>query len=170
MASSLDVIKQILVNEMSLPKTRVWAYNMNNDLPKDNKLFIILSYGDRSPYSNNIKYQATDDGLNEIQTMNVAEDILISLLSKGTEARDRAYEVQMALNSTFSQQLQAKNKIYISKTGDVRDASFLEATSRINRFDVKCRVLKAYDKIKAVEYYDKFPNGAEFEAEYHIEP
>lgn len=170
MASSLDVIKQILVNEMELPKKRIWAYNADVDIPKDTKLFIILSFGQRSPYSNNIRYQDTVDGLNEIQTMNVSEEIIISLLSKSTEARDRAYEVQMALNSTFSQQLQAKNRLFISRTGDVHDASFLEATSRINRFDVKCDVLKSYDKIKAVEYYDKFPNGAEFEAEYHIEP
>ncbi len=170
MASSLDVIKQILVNEMELPKKRIWAYNADVDIPKDSKLFIILSFGQRSPYSNNIRYQDTVDGLNEIQTMNVSEEIIISLLSKSTEARDRAYEVQMALNSTFSQQLQAKNRLFISRTGDVHDSSFLEATSRINRFDVKCEVLKSYDKIKSVEYYDKFPNGAEFEAEYHIEP
>lgn len=156
MASSLDIIKTILDEEMQMPQGRVWAYNANIDLPKDDKLFIILSYGQRTPISNNIKYVETPNGMNEVQTMNVSEDIIISLLSKNTEARDRAHEPHLALGSTFSRNLQFKEHIHISLLGDVWDASFLEATSRINRFDVKCRVFKAYDKIKAVKYYDKY--------------
>lgn len=156
MASSLDIIKQILDEEMQMPQGRVWAYNANVDLPKDDKLFIILSYGERRPISNNIKYVSTSEGMNEVQTMNVCEDVIISLLSKNTEARDRAHEPHLALGSTFSRNLQFKENIHISLLGDVWDASFLEATSRINRFDIKCRVFKAYDKIKSVDYYDKY--------------
>lgn len=156
MASSLDIIKTILDEEMQMPKGRVWAYNANVDLPKDDKLFIVLSYGERKPISNNIKYVLTPDGMNEVQTMNVCEDVIISLLSKNTEARDRAHEPHLALGSTFSRNLQFKEHIHISLLGEVWDASFLEATSRINRFDVKCRVFKSYDKIKSVDYYDKY--------------
>lgn len=154
--SSLDIIKQILDSEMQMPENRVWAYNANVDIPKDSKLFIILSLWSSTPYSNNIKYRDTKDGVEEAQSMNVTEDVTISLLSKSTAARDRAHEVLMALNSTFSQSLQEKNHMHISNIGDVNDRSFLEATSRINRFDVECRVFRAYSKIKSVDYYDKF--------------
>lgn len=156
MASSLDIIKQILDTEMNMPKNRVWAYNANVDLPKDSKLFIVLSYGARKPISNTIKYKSTNDGMEEVQSINVCEDVIISLLSRNTEARDRAHEVHMAMNSTFSRNLQAKEHIHISILGDVWDASFLEATSRINRFDAKIRIFKSYEKIKSVDYYDKF--------------
>lgn len=156
MASSLDIIKQILDTEMNMPKNRVWAYNANVDLPKDSKLFIVLSYGRRQPISNTIKYKSTNDGMEEVQSINVCEDVIISLLSRNTEARDRAHEVHMAMNSTFSRNLQAKEHIHISILGDVWDASFLEATSRINRFDAKIRIFKSYEKIKSVDYYDKF--------------
>ena len=159
MSSSLDIIKQILDKEMQMPVNRVWAYNQNNDIPTDSKLFIVLHYGKRDVISNNTKYKKTVKGLEEVQMTNVREDIMISLLSKNTEARDRAHEVLMAMNSTYSQYLQEKNHIHISTTGNVFDASFLEGTSRINRFDVKIKLFKSYEKIKSVDYYNKFNFG-----------
>lgn len=154
--SSLDVIKQIIDHEMEMPANRVWAYNQNNDLPQDGNLFIVLHFGKRDVIANNSKIKYKADGADEIQSTNVREDIMISLLSKNNDARDRAHEVLMALNSFYSQDLQAKNKMHISTTGDIYDASFLEGTSRINRFDVKIKVFKSYEKIKAVDYYNKF--------------
>lgn len=154
--NTLDILKTIICSEMQVPKTRVWAYNSNVDLPKDNKLFIVLHYGARTPISNTVRYVETANGVEEHQSMNVCEEIFISVLSQNTEARDRAHEVPMALNSTFSRNLQAKEHVHIAILGDVYDASFLEATSRINRFDVKTKVFKSYDKIKSVDYYDKY--------------
>ena len=170
MANSLEIIKNILVNEMNLPKTRVWAYNADMDLPKDNKLFVILHYGERRPISNNVKYVSTDEGLEEHQSMNIVDDVIISLLSRGTDARERAHEVHMAFRSTYSQQRQAKEHVHISILGDVYDASFLEATSRINRFDCRVRVFNSFDKIKTIDYYDKFPNTSVVEVTTNIEP
>ena len=170
MANSLEIIKNILCEEMNLPKTRVWAYNADVDLPKDSKLFVILHYGERRPISNNVKYVSTDTGLEEHQSMNVAEDVIISLLSRGVDARERAHEVHMAFRSTYSQQRQAKEHVHISLLGDVYDASFLEATSRINRFDCRVRVFNSFDKIKTIDYYDKFPNTSQVEVITKIEP
>ena len=167
--SSLDVIKQILINETDIDKSRIWAYNSNIDLPQDDKLFIILHYGERSPISNTIKYQTTQNGLNEVQSMNIVENVIVSVMSKNNDARDRAPEVVMAMNSTFSRQQQARNKMHISILGEILDNSFLEATARINRFDCMLRVFVSFDKIKTVEYFDKFPNTADFEAEYYFD-
>lgn len=177
MASTLDIIKLILDKEMDMPANRVWAYNQNNDLPTDSKLFIILHFGKRDVISNNIRYKQTAKGLQEVQMMNVREDIMISLMSKNNEARDRAHEALLAMGSTYSQQLQEKNKIHISTTGNVYDASFLEGTSRINRFDTKIKVFKSYEKIKSVDYYDKYnfevwagsPDGSITKETFNIE-
>lgn len=153
---TLAILKNIIDTKMNMSAGRVWAYNADVDLPKDGNLFIVLRMVYRSPIANNIKYVSTDEGLEEHQSMNVAEDIIISLLSQTTEARDRAYEVQMALGSTYSIQQQELNNLHISRIGEVYDASFLEATSRLNRFDVKCRVLRSYDIINSVDYFDTF--------------
>ena len=158
MTSSLDILKQIIDTEMNMPPDRVWAYNANVDLPTDKDLFIVLHYGARTPISNTVRYVETANGMEEHQSMNVCEDVIVSLISQSTEARDRAHEVQMAFNSTFSRNLQMKEHIHISIIGDVYDASFLENTSRINRFDVKTNVFKSYNKSKSVDYYDKYQN------------
>ena len=168
MASTLDFIKQILDHELNMPTGRVWAYNGNQNLPKDRGLFIVLSYRQKTPYSNNTRYVPTDTGLNQVQTSNVAEDILISLISQNTEARDRTHEVTMALSSFYSQQIQEANLFHISTTGAVTDNSFLEGTADITRFDVECRVLRAYEKITPVDYYDKFPRTSKLEPNYLI--
>lgn len=164
--STLDIIKTILDNQMNMPPKRVWAYNGTQDLPQDNGLFIVLSFMARNPYSNNSKYKPTEDGLEEVQSVNMAEDILISLISKNTDARDRAFEVPMALKSSFSQYTQDLNSIHISTIGEVRDSSFLESTSRLNRWDITCRVMRAYEKTQSIDYYDKYPITSQFEPNY----
>lgn len=152
----LDVIKNILCTEMKIPIERVFAYNSNMDLPQDTGLFVILSYGTRNPISNTVKYVETVNGVEEHQALNVCEEVIISLLSQNTDARERINEVSLAFGSTYSRNMQMKEHIHISLLGSVTDASFLEATSRINRFDCKIRVFKSYEKIKPVDYYDKF--------------
>lgn len=156
MNSTLDVIQQILVNQMNIPATRVFAYNSNVDLPKDTELFIPLFYTERKPISNNTKYVSTSNKVEEHQNINMVEDVIISLMSVDTSARDRVQEVFMALKSYYSQNLQAKNKLHISTIGEAYDKSFLEESSMLNRFDIKIRIFRSYEKINIVDYYDKF--------------
>jgi len=172
MTEPISVVRNIIMKELELAPERIWVYNADMPLPKDSGLFCILSLNAQNPFSNNVKYEGSidDDTLNEVQTMNVQSDITVSLLSKDDSARTRAYEVQMALGSTYSQQMQEKNKMHISRIGNVIDASFLEATSRLNRFDVDCIALCAYRKVKSVDYYDKFPIDHILRPETLIEP
>ena len=156
MNSTLDVIKQILDEQMNMPVGRVFAYNSNVDLPKDSELFIPLYYAERSPIANNSKMVTTSKGVEEHQSINMVEDVIIALISRDTSARDRVQEVFLALNSYFSRNLQAKNKLHISWIGEAYDKSFLEATSMLNRFDIKIRIFRSYEKINTVDYYDTF--------------
>lgn len=167
--STLDIIKTILDNQMNMPTGRVFAYNGSQDLPKDRNLFIVLSIAEQTPYSNNIRYKSTNDGLVEIQTQNIAEDIIISCCSVNTEARDRVKEVNWALKSYYGQYQQEKNKIHISQINPVRDKSFLEETTMLNRFDVEIRVIRGYTKETLIDYYDKFPNTSKFEPNIYID-
>lgn len=157
MSNTLDILKDIIDHQLNMPPERVWAYNSDMYLPKDDNLFIVLFMTSQKPYTNNSKYISTITGLAEKQTINIVEEILISLNSINTQARDRAYEIPLALNSVYSQELQILNKMHISPLGDIYDASYLEAASRINRFDCKIRVFRAYEKINNIDYYDKFP-------------
>ena len=93
MNSTLDVIKQILDEQMNMAIGRVFAYNSNVDLPKDSDLFIPLFYSERKPVANNSKMVTTATGVEEHQSINMVEDVVISLMSRGTSARDRVQEV-----------------------------------------------------------------------------
>lgn len=165
---TLDLIKNIIDIEMEMPQGRVWAYNGDQNLPQDNNLFIVLSYMSRTPYSNTSRYESDENGLKENQSISMTEDILISVVSRSVEARERCYEIAMALRSQYSQQIQSKFHFHLSYIGDCVDASFLEASARLNRFDIRCTVFRGYTKSKYVDFYDKFPNTAKFEPEWHI--
>lgn len=164
--STLDILKTIIDKEMAMPAGRVFAYNGSQNLPQDGLLYIVLAFAERTPYANTNRYKPTETGLKEIQTVNVAEDIIISLISKDTSARDRVFEVPMALNSTNSQYIQEVNHVYISTINPVKDNSFLEASAMLNRFDIEIRVIRAYEKEQPIDYYDKFPNTSKFEPDY----
>lgn len=156
MNSTLDVVQQILSNQMDIPASRIFAYNSNVDLPKDTALFIPLFYTERRPIANNSKMVPTSDGLEEHQTINMCEDVIIALMSQDTSARDRVQDAFMALKSNYSQTLQAQNKLHIASIGEAYDKSFLEGSSMLNRFDIKIRIFRSYEKINTVDYYDTF--------------
>lgn len=156
MNSTLDVIKQIIDEQMNMPVGRVFAYNSNVNLPEDSELFIPLYYAERKPIANNSKMVTTAQGVEEYQSINMVEDVIIALISRDTSARDRVQEVFLALNSYYSRNLQAVNKLHISWIGEAYDKSFLEATSMLNRFDIRIRVFRSYEKINNIDYYDTF--------------
>lgn len=156
MNSTLDVIKQIIDEQMNMPVGRVFAYNSNVNLPEDSELFIPLYYAERKPIANNSKMVTTAQGVEEHQSINMVEDVIIALISRDTSARDRVQEVFLALNSYYSRNLQAVNKLHISWIGEAYDKSFLEATSMLNRFDIRIRVFRSYEKINNIDYYDTF--------------
>lgn len=169
--STLDLIKEMLVayKPLNIASDRVWAYNGTQDLPQDNNLFIVLSYRDITPYSNIKRHKQTVNGLQEVLTTNTSEDILISLISKNTQAREAAYKVSNAFKSDTAQYIQEKHSFHISTINPITDSSFLEATARLNRFDITVRVIRAYEDIQDIDYYDKFPNTSEFEPYWLIE-
>lgn len=164
---TLDLLKLILDKEMELPVGRCFAYNTEVDLPKDEELFVVMSLVSKLPYSNITKHRNTENGLEQIQIMNLSEDIIISVVSKNTDARERCHEVLMALNSDYSQFMQEKEHMHISTISEIVDSSFLEATAILNRFDIRVSVIRSYEKVTSVDYYNKFSGSTWVENNYN---
>lgn len=160
----VKIIADIISHEMNLPPERIFIYNDGRTLPKDNDLYIVLYVNRTPPYGSKTEYVETEAGLVEVQTLNFQQTIMASAVSKSTEARQRAYEVQMAVNSTYAQQMQEKYGCHISRIAPVQDLSFLETTSRLNRFDTTIIVLSAIEKRQVVDYYDQFPYESQYES------
>ena len=91
-----DVVEVVKVDKDSIPAGAI-----------EDKSDVVGKYAASNLYTGDFftKAKLTNNG-------NTAEDVLISLLSRNTDARDRAFEIPMALKSAFSQYIQEKNKIH----------------------------------------------------------
>jgi hypothetical protein len=94
----------------------------------------------------------------ETVSANVQESWLVYLFSKSSEARLRIAEVNMALVSTKAQQLQEEYSMkFASTVSNVFDLSHDEGAARLYSFGVRFNTLRAYEKTRVIDYFDKFP-------------
>lgn len=97
---------------------------------------------------------------NERLMINEQRQMQIDIYSKNNEARDRFWEVQACLNSTFAIQLQDKYQFRISKISNSFNTSGLEGGSDINRFSIRFNCLTWQEKISSIDYYNSFRTQA----------
>jgi hypothetical protein len=119
-------------------------------------MFIALQFINSRQIVNNRAFESTNTTAKEIIYTMLEEEYYINIMSKTTEARDRMYEVGIALHSTYSSQLQNANGITIypvQKT--IIDASTLEGGGMYQRYIVPVKLLRSIEKQFEVDYYDK---------------
>lgn len=160
----IKAIADIICHEMQINPDRVYLFNDVRKLPTDKDLFVVLDEQDFAPHGASLDYKEIKGVFTEIQTLNVKKKITISLISKNTDARTRQYEPQMAMNSTYAQQVQEQYGFHVSTTSAVVNRSFLEETARLNRFDTEVMLTTAFEKKQAVDYYDTATYNSIFES------
>lgn len=160
----IKVIADIICHKLNLPTNRVFLFNSINELPKDDGLYVVLQQTEFPPFGVKTEYKEIRGTYTEVQSYMTKCMITVSLVSKNTEARTRRYEANLALNSTYSQQMQEKYGFHIAKCSPVANRSFLEASSRLYRFDTEVTVITAYTKADTVDYYNQFDNAITYEA------
>lgn len=152
----IKAIADILVNQMSIAADRIYLPNSLRALPTDENIFIALDVQTYPPFGMKREYQENKGVYTERQSVMIKQLVTIKVMSKNTDARTECYKVAMALNSTYSQQIQEKYGFHLSVNNNVQNRSFLEATARLNRFDTEVNVITAIKQTQAVDYYDTF--------------
>lgn len=160
----IKIIADILSHELNLGADRIFIYNDGRPLPKDDGLYISLCINEMFPYANNNKQKDINNVYKEKISLNYRQKIIASVVSKDSSARIAAYDASMALNSIYSEQMQEKYGCHIGGVARVTDASFLEETARLNRFDVAINVISWAERIKEIDYYDTGDVDTLFEA------
>lgn len=160
----IKVIADILSNQLNINASRIFLMNSLRELPKDEGAFIVIQETTFPPFGLKKEYKMEKNVYTEVQSYMTKQVVTISLLSKNTEARLQKYDVNLALNSTYSQQMQEKYKFHISAVNPVANRSFLEDTARLYRYDTEATVITAYSKQNAVDYYEKFDDTITIEA------
>lgn len=154
----IDLLCDLIRGQLNLSDDQVWIYNQKRKIPNDDRLYVIVSRISSRPFAVNSTCKDDEAGnFTEFQTINALEVYGISLLSRDESALDRAHEAILALAGTLSQQTQ---ELYNFNIGQLptsfHDTSFLEASANLFRQDIVINSMRAYEKRRVIQYFDKF--------------
>ena len=168
------IIVDIIKHELDLPdnygKTTnndvipsVIIYAQNIKLFNTDKLQITVRTVSQRVWSNR-NYSKTENGIyTEIQDINESRMMQVDVYSRNNDARERFWEVQTALGSVYAQQQMDLYNFKLTKMTTANNISGIDGGSDINRFAITFTALTHQQKVKTVDYYDKFS------AEYYDE-
>jgi len=105
---------------------------------------------------NGTSQQITENILAERQCLNDQRVMQIDIYSRTNDARQRFWEVQAALNSTYCEQLQDKYQFRISRISTANNLSGLDGGSDINRYTIRFNCLSWQEKVTTPDFYGSF--------------
>ncbi len=157
MAEPIKQICKILKNQLSLTDNQIWIYNQKRDIPNDYGIYYVVQYNGQRIIGNTRREKPTNSGLIEYQSLHSLANIALDIFSRSTivrEARDLAI---MALNSTYSQQVQEANGFQIARNSfQVTNASEVEGIAELTRYSITFNVTYMSETTKSIDYFDTF--------------
>lgn len=149
-ATSMDLMRLILINQMALQPERVNVYDEKWVMPNIEDMFLTLEYRNATCISNNSQFINTSASPAstpiEIQTVNMFEKIVVGVFSRTREAIRRKEEVLMAFSSSYAQLMQETWSFKVSRNASIEDLSVLEGNAMLRRFDIEFSVFAWYQK------------------------
>ena len=165
------ILVDIIKHELNLPDNygttsngdvipSVIIYGQNIKLFNTDKLQVTVRTVSQNVWSNRSEFKeivnSTGSSFVEIQDINERRMMQVDVYSRNNDARERFWEVSMALKSTYAQQQMDLYNFKIGTMTNSQNTSGLDGGSDINRFTVTFNVLTHQQKQKPVDYYDKF--------------
>lgn len=159
MKEPIKVLVELLLAELGLKPEQVVLTNQEFPIPPDDRMYLSLALLGTKTFGvrNNYEEDPVTHQLREVQGTNRQELISLTVYSKSSAARERNWEIPLVFSSTFAEQLMEKHSIRIGRVPvAMSDISEGEGAARLNRYNITFFVLAAYEKIKAVDYFDRF--------------
>lgn len=161
------IICDIIQHELNLPdnygKTTngdvipsVIIYAQNIKLFNTDKMQITVRTVSQRVWSNRNETKEIEGVFTEVQDVNESRMMQIDVYSRNNDARERFWEVSMALRSVYAEQQMDLYNFKIGTITNSQNTSGIDGGSDINRFTVTFNVLTHQQKQKSVDYYDKF--------------
>lgn len=161
------ILVDIIKHELNLPDNygmssngdtipSVIIYSQNIKLFNTDKLQITVRTVSQNVWSNRNYTKQVDENFTEIQDLNESRLMQIDVYSRNNDARDRFWEVQTALNSIYAQQQMDLYNFKLSNITKAQNISGIDGSADINRFTITFTALTHQQKVKTVNYYDKF--------------
>ena len=155
----IKLLVALILAEMELQPEQVTIYNQKFDIPTDERLYINLAVLGVKTFAarNHWAPDPISGNLTEIQNINRQELISVLAYSRGPAARERNWEIPLVFSSIRAEQVMEANSFSIGRIPvAMNDVSEQDGTSRLNRYSFVIPLLSAYQKVKAVDYYDTF--------------
>lgn len=165
------ILVDIIKHELSLPDNygttsngdvipSVIIYGQNIKLFNTDKMQVTVRTVSQNVWSNRSEFKeivnSTGSTFVEIQDVNERRMMQVDVYSRNNDARERFWEVSMALKSTYAQQQMDLYNFKIGTITNSQNTSGLDGGSDINRFTITFNVLTHQQKQKPIDYYDKF--------------
>lgn len=161
------IIVDIIKHELDLPDNygvttnkdvipSVIIYSQNIKLFNTDKLQITVRTVSQRVWSNRNETKEIGGVFTEVQDINESRLMQIDIYSRNNDARERFWEVEMALNSIYAQQQMDLYNFKIGTIASAQNVSGIDGGSDINRFAITFSVLTHQHKQKPVDYYDNF--------------
>lgn len=163
------ILVDIIKHELNLPDNygttsngdvipSVIIYGQNIKLFNTDKLQITVKTVSQSVYSNRSEFKVIKNVYTEIQDINESRIMQIDAYSRNNDARDRFWEIEMALNSVYASQQMDLYNFKLANIASAQNISGIDGGSDINRFAITFNALTHQHKEKAINYYDNFAN------------
>ena len=161
------ILVDIIKHELNLPDNygmtsngdiipSVIIYGQNIKLFNTDKMQVTVRTVNQNVWSNRSEFKQIDGKFTEIQDINERRMMQVDVYSRNNDARERFWEVAMALQSTYAAQQMDLYNFKIGTMTNSQNTSGLDGGSDINRFTISFNVLTHQQKQKTVDYYDKF--------------
>lgn len=157
MADPIKQICKILQNSLNLADSQIWIYNQKRDIPNDFGIYFVVSYTGQKIIGNTRREIPTPNGLVEYQSVHNLANFAVDLFSRGSGILDMRDKAIMALNSTYSQQIQEAHGFQIARNSfSVTNTSEIEGVAELNRYTIAFNVTYMSETSKSIDYYDTF--------------
>ena len=157
MAEPIKQICKILKTQLALNDNQIWIYNQKRDIPNDYGIYYVVQYVGQRIIGNTRREIPTTTGLVEYQSLHSLANIALDIFSRNSIVREARDQAIMALNSTYSQQVQEANGFQIARNSfQVTNASEVEGVAELTRYSISFNVTYMSESTKSIDYYDTF--------------
>ncbi len=153
----LHLLCEIIQRQLGLDDGRVYLWDQKIFEPKDSALFVVVSQVSAKPFGNVNTVSATDDGMEQGQSLNIRAMIDVDAKSRSTQALLRWPEIVMALKSVYSLQQQDANSFYIASVPiNAVNLSTADGAAIPYRYKISVAMQYTQPKVIPAPYFDDF--------------
>lgn len=157
MAEPIKDICRILQNQLNLTDKQIWIYNQKRDIPNDFGMYFVVNLQGQRVIGNVRREVATISGMMEEQSVHNLAVFSVDIFSRSPQVREMRDLAIMALNSTYSQQIQEAKGFQIARNSfQVTNTSEVEGVAELTRYSISFNVTYKSETSKSIGYYDTF--------------